>query len=129
MVGDWRLNTAKSRSEAGSVPKSGIARIMQDSDGLTVQTAMSNTDAPPGRGVTSHFYLDGKERPANDRTMTVVRTRKDHNTIVGTFKKGGQVVSEETWSVSADGKTLTRTQWQLDDSGKKVTLTYAYERQ
>ena len=128
MVGEWKLNPAKSRSEAGSVPKSGIALIMQDSDGLTVQTATSNTDAPPGRGVTSHFYLDGKERPANDKTMTVVRTRKDQNTIVGTFKKDGQVVSEESWSVSADGKTLTRTQWQLDDSGKKVTRTYVYEQ-
>jgi hypothetical protein len=101
----------------------GIAAAAQSPIDGTWKTNMAQTKFSPKPNV---FYLsqgwyhcvscnptydakaDGTEQPVTGQTYdTVVVKDVDPNSIAVTTKKGGKVISEQTRSVSADGKTLT----------------------
>ena len=123
----------------------GIAAVAQSPIDGTWKTNMAQTKFSPKPIV---FYVsqgwyhcvscnptydakaDGTDQPVTGQTYdTVVVKEADPNTLAVTTKKGGKVVSEQTRTVSADGKTLTvKTTAHPMNSDQTVTATAAGKR-
>jgi hypothetical protein len=129
-VGLWKLNVEKSKYSPGPAPKSGTTRIEAAGAGTKV-----TVDQVAGDGAKVHYGFtanyDGKDVPVtgNPNVDTVARTRIDANTVQTVSKKAGKVVSTQTSTVSADGKTRTVTTKGTNAEGKPVNNVALYEKQ
>ncbi|HKD60481.1 MAG TPA: hypothetical protein VKB47_08470 [Terracidiphilus sp.] len=123
----------------------GLAAVAQSPIDGTWKTNMAQTKFSPKPNV---FYLsqgwyhciscnptydakaDGTDQSVTGQIYdTVVVKEADPNTIAVTTKKGGKVVSEQTRTVSADGKTLTvKTIAHPMNSDQTVTATATGKR-
>jgi hypothetical protein len=123
----------------------GVTAVAQSPIDGTWKTNMAQTKFSPKPNV---FYLsqgwyhcvscnptfdakaDGTDQPVTGQTYdTVSVTEVGANTIAVTTKKGGKVVSEQTRTVSADGKTLTvKTTAHPMNSDQTVTATATGKR-
>jgi hypothetical protein len=116
-VGTWNINVAKSTYEG--IPENqrrtiSTRTIDVEGDGVFVQTHR-NTSAvraqsfshwvgkPDGPPITEYSRLNGIE-PGNRLT---IKTVNDHQWQVTFRNQRGEVSLTDTWTVSADGKTLT----------------------
>lgn len=130
-VGDWKLNTSKSKSSAG-LPQQQSAHIEPSGEGVKNTTSGTSADGKP----TSYTWtanFDGKDYPITGDTPsgadTIAVRRTNPNTFEATLKKGGKVVQTTHTVYSKDGKTRTITTKGTDSHGKRTTSTLVYEKQ
>ena len=130
-VGTWKLNVAKSTYSPGPAPKSATTKIEAAGGGTKVIVDQQLPD-----GTTRHYEFtsnyDGKDSPItgnNPDADMVARTRVNANTVQTVSKKGGKVMTTQTSTVSADGKTRTVTTKGVNAAGQTVNNVAVYEKQ
>jgi len=105
--GTWKENMEKStRTNLTSY----VNEIKASGDTLEVTTT---TNGPRGERTSSRTYVIGREiaskMPDGDEVVTRAQWDGDALVIVSTIKEpDGAVESKERWTLSADGKTLTK---------------------
>jgi hypothetical protein len=75
--------------------------------------------------------FDGKDYPITGDPAADMRAYKPVNdhTLALTEKKGGKITNTGRVVVSADGKTRTVTVSGTDANGKKMSVTFVYDKQ
>ena len=114
LLGSWKLNRSKSTYNPGPAPVSRTMKFEVAGDGIrhVVETFVNNGSGTD-EGVhiadyTAHF--DGKDNVIRGSALdTVSLKRINARTVERTGKVRNAAVETQTWSVSADGKTLTVT--------------------
>jgi hypothetical protein len=128
IVGTWKLNLAKSKYPTPA-PKSMTLTVAPAAKGWAITVDAVGPDGQPQRwGYTSTF--DGSENPVsgNPNVDAAVFRSTETGGIVE-YKKGGQVVSTTSSTISDDGKTMTVTVKVPAAQGKEVTIVSVYDRQ
>ncbi len=112
MVGDWKLNPAKSKlTDEMKVTSLGGNKYALDFGGGTPETIVADgTDQPAGFGTTF--------------AITVVKPDEWR----GVRKKDGRVLITGIWTLSENGNKLHDDFTSYDSNGKKTHLVYVYER-
>jgi hypothetical protein len=130
-IGTWKLNVARSKYTAGTVPKSATVETVAAGTGVKV-----TVDSVGADGAVSHWAYtanyDGKDSPITGNCGygdTVSRTRVDANTYRSVYKKDGKVTTTQTTVVSADGKARTTTGTGTDAKGQAVNSMAVYDKQ
>ena len=105
--GRWKLNLEKSKLPPPA-PKSETAQVVADDNNLHMKDAITD-DKGQAMTVTYDAKFDGKDYPVtgDPNSDSISFQRVDTNTIKGTGKKAGKVVSTFTVVVSSDSKTTT----------------------
>jgi hypothetical protein len=126
LVGDWKLNVAKSKGF-----KSGSTKFEAAGDGVKATADLVGAD-----GTVSHWTFtanyDGKDNPVTGNSPygdVVALTRIDANTTRIISKRGGKITVTQTIVVSPDGKTRTTTTKGMDAKGQTVDTIAVYDRQ
>ena len=125
LLGTWVLNLSKSTFEGIAAP--GKRTMTFTAQGAAIKHVIATVTAGPAGTVVagSNEYtakLDGTDvLIAGSFLDTVALKRIDARTIERTGKVMGMVVETMTWTVSADGKTLTVT-----TKGTNPTTEVAY---
>ena len=102
--------------------------------GVLVDIKASGTDGLvlniPDLQITCNAKFDGKDYPATGPTIangiTLALTRTDPRSFKMEIKAGGNLLGTDTYTVSADGKTMTNVSTPL---GAQESQTAIYERQ
>lgn len=116
--GEWALDQGKSAlGEFGAMMAATKLSVKQEGDVITVVRYASS---PMGESVTTDkITLDGKESPSSggmqgSSRKTTSQLAADQNTVTVTSVtsmsfdgNAFEITATETWSLSADGKTLT----------------------
>lgn len=105
--GTWKENMEKSTK---SKLTSYVTKIDASATTINVTTT---TNGPRGERTSSRTYEIGKEVQSKmsdgDDVTTTAKWEGDALVIISTVKEpDGAVENKETWTVSADGKTLTK---------------------
>jgi hypothetical protein len=126
--GTWKLNLAKSKLPPPA-PKSETAQVVADDNNLHMKDAITD-DKGQAMTVTYDAKFDGKDYPVtgDPNSDSISFQRVDANTIKGTGKKAGNVVSTATIVVSSDGKTTT-VDFVDSSQGKPQSGTAIYDKQ
>ena len=133
-LGTWKLNVAKSKFMPGP-PIKGDTRSYEVNDaGWLVVT--TETIQPDGRrtGVRFAAKFDGRAYPQIGRfapTVTLI-TYEPVNALTLKYTQrdsSGKVLSTNTRTVSADGKTMTIEQRSTDEKGRPSVNVELFERQ
>jgi hypothetical protein len=133
-IGTWKLNVPKSTFTPGPPIKGDTRSYEVNDDGwLIVQT---ETIQPDGThtGVRFAAKFDGKAYPQIGRfapTVTLI-TYEPVNTLTLKYTQrdtSGKIVSTNTRTVSANGKTMTIEQRSTDANGRPVVNVELFERQ
>jgi hypothetical protein len=127
LVGDWKLNVAKSKASF----KSGTSKFEAAGNGVKATVDLVGTD-----GTASHWTFtanyDGKDNPVTGTSPygdVVAFTRIDANTTRIVSKRGGKVTVTQTIVVAPDGKTRTTTTKGTDAKGQAIDTIAIYEKQ
>lgn len=130
VVGEWKLDVAKSTFKPGPAPKSQMRTYADTPLGLllTIKTVL-----PDGKEqiVMARFKDDGSDYPilGTDDFDTIAVKRVDESTVNSTQKKAGKVVGHGVRSVAKDGKTLSFKSMGLRANGKMSDDNMVYDRQ
>ena len=128
--GTWKLNPTKSTISAPS-PRGEIIQVKADENSIEVATEVP--DLGSGKTTKSSYKatFDGKDYPVigDPREDSIAFQRIDANTLKATAKKGGKVVGEYTFVVSADGRTTIVNYTVTDREGNTYTGSEVYEKQ
>jgi hypothetical protein len=129
-VGTWKLNLAKSQYQQGQAPKSATLVYEAAGPGIKVTVDQVPADGPPIHYTVTANY-DGKDvavvgSPFGD---TAARTRVNATTTKLVYKQGGNILSNLTFVVSDDGKTLTITTTGKDAKGQNIDSVAVYDKQ
>ena len=130
LMGNWKLNVAKSKYEIGQAPKSYTRSHEAVPNGMKV--SREEVDAA---GKVYHpswtAKFDGKDYPLLGEPGGMVDSlylkRLDPHTVVGGSKKNGVLINELRWEVSQDGKTFTWIATRVNPpelKGKKVIQVF-----
>ena len=133
-TGAWKLNVAKSTFAKGREVKEETVTIAEQGDNLMVTVkgayvsgkAISIKYAMPAKGGPLS-YTEGT--PLAGAGATTVAKRVDANTLDGTTSMNGKQVGTTHTVVSADGKTITQTRSDMDESGKAMKTVVVFNRQ
>jgi hypothetical protein len=108
VVGNWKLDVAKSKFSPGPAPKSQTRAYKATADGIDMTYTGVAADGSAVNG-KSTFKYDGKDYPITGSADFDVLSLKriDATTIESTQKKAGKVVGTTIRSVSGDGKVMT----------------------
>jgi hypothetical protein len=110
-VGTWKLNIEQSEFDPKHVPTGGTVTFELDAEGCYVMRGEGINAA--GEKVAERpqrFVLDGQEHPMADIPgLTAMATRPEPNTLVAEGRMNGKIVGQGTYTVSADGQTLSAT--------------------
>jgi hypothetical protein len=128
-TGSWKLNEAKSKISPGA-PKNSMVVIAPAGDSMKVTVDGVGADGKPAHNEWTGKF-DGKDYaisgdPAAD--MRAYKPVNDH-TLALTEKKGGKVTNTGRVVISADGKARTVTVNGTDPTGKKMSVTFVYDKQ
>jgi len=129
----WKGDLAKSTFSPGPPPRSLETRTYtQNGDGLTfVRSGGVNADgsASPTQSFAAHF--DGKDYPmtGSSNADMVTITMSDASTLVAITKLGGNVRTTTRFTVSKDGKTMTRLQTGPNEAGLLMRNMMVYSKQ
>jgi len=110
LVGVWKLEPQRSHFSHGDLPLSLILTIQADgADGIKYSSRNQLVDGSSG-GANYQAKFDGKDYPVTGSpTYDHVSIRKmKARTFQIQMKKGGTVVVDATYTVTGDGKSLTR---------------------
>ena len=109
-IGDWKLNTAKSR--------------MPDEMRVTRAGAKYKFDFG---GVVETIAVDGTFQPGYGKTLLSVKPAASDRWIVERQEDGKPQV-KAVWTLSKDGRTLTDNFLQFMADGSTLTMDYVYQR-
>jgi Insect cuticle protein len=128
--GTWKLNPTKSTISAPS-PRGEIVQVTADENSIEVASDVLD---PVSSKTTKSSYkaaFDGKDYPVtgDPREDSIAFQRIAANTLKATAKKGGKVVGEYTFVVSADGRTTTVNYTETDSEGNTYKGSEVYEKQ
>ena len=137
MSGKWKLNVQQSRWGKHTKPDTGSVTIEHHEPALKYSGTITFPNGAPGEpGEANSTYtfdgaVDGKEYPVGGTLAegSIVFRRVNASTISSVFKSSdGKLTQSARTTISADGKTMTRT---IDEKGPKgsVSWTEIYERQ
>jgi hypothetical protein len=110
LVGVWKLNPPKSHFSHGDLPLSLVLTITADgANGIQYASKNHLVDGTSG-GANFHAKFDGQDYPVTGApAYNMVSIRKiSASTFNVKMKKDGQVIVDTTYTVAADGKSLTR---------------------
>ena len=130
MLGNWKLNAAKSKTPYTS----GTTLLEKAGDGVKATVDLVAADGTKYHWTWTAKY-DGKPAPVTGNTpygsgvMTAEVTKTDAHTANVVGKMDGKVVVMQTLKVSADGKTRTVTTKGTDAKGQKIETVSIYEKQ
>ena len=129
LFGTWVLNVAKSKYDPGPAPKANT--VTYEASGAGIKVSSMGTDAegkPTGVSITGSF--DGKDSPATGSPDydAVAFKKTGASTMETTRMKGGKVVQNAKYVVSADGKTLTITATGTNAKGQKIHNVSVFDR-
>jgi len=130
-VGTWKLNTAQSQFDANHHPSAGTMVFELDAEGhylMKAEGAKANGEKVAER--PQRFIPDGKPHPIPDFPgLVAVATRLDANTLTGEARReDGTVVGGGTFVVSADGKSLTATNFGFDSQLRQFKQSTVWDR-
>jgi hypothetical protein len=134
MIGNWKLNLAKSKFTPGPAPKSQSATIEAAGDGIKNVTKGVAADG----GAIDYQYtatsLDGKDYPITGSAPpsggdSIAVKRVDPYTFTSTIKKAGKPVQTNKVVYSKDGKLRTITIKGTGKDGQPTSTVAVYERQ
>ena len=133
-IGSWKLNVAKSKFTPGPPIKGDTRSYAVNDEGWLIVT--TETIQPDGTrtGVRFAAKFDGKAYPQIGRfapTVTLITYEPvDRLTLKYTQRDtSGKILSTNTRTVSADGKTMTIEQRSTDAQGHPVVNVELFERQ
>lgn len=130
-VGTWQLNVEKSEFDANHRPTAGTMVFELDAQGHYLMTARGRN--AKGEEVAERpmkLIPDGNEHPVPDFPgLKSVATRPDANTMTGEARReDGSVVGGGTYVVSADGKSLTATNFGWDAQLRQFKQITVWDR-
>lgn len=128
--GTWRLDTAHSHFVPDKPPREVTRTYHFEGDMVTM--TINGIRADGSRiAARAQFRLDGKEYPyvGTSPLDTVSVVAKDGHTWLSTARKKGHLLSQSTFTVSADGHTLTQQVRGQRSGGGAVDDVQVYERQ
>ena len=130
VIGNWKLNVAKSTFSPGPAPKSQIRSYADSPQGVMLTIKTTGADGKETTA-TLTFKDDGKPYAVtgNPDFDTVSVKRVDPLTVNSVQMKGGAAVGSGVRSVSKDGKTLTFAQKGAHANGTKFDDVMVYDRQ
>ena len=128
-TGTWKLNEAKSKVSAGA-PKNTMVVIAAAGDSMKVTVDGVGADGKPAHNEWTGKF-DGKDYPITGDPAADMRAYKPVNdhTMALTEKMGGKITNTGRVVVSADGKTRTVNVSRTDATGKKMSITFVYDKQ
>lgn len=128
-IGTWKLNEAKSKVSPGA-PKNTMVVIAAAGDSMKVTVDGVGAEGKPAHNEWTGKF-DGKDYPITGDPAADMRAYKPVNdhTLALTEKKGGKTTNTGRVVVSADGKTRTVTVSGTDANGKKMSITFVYDKQ
>lgn len=131
-VGTWTLNPEKSQFDPNHRPTQGTMVFELDAEGVYLMKAEGLT--AKGEKVAERpqrFIPDGKLYPIPDfHGLFAVSTKPDSHTLIGEARReDGSVVGGGTLVVSADGKSLTATNFGYDTQLRQFRQQTVWERQ
>jgi hypothetical protein len=118
-AGTWKYNEAKSKFDPGPSPyKSRTVKVEAAGEGIKVAVEGVGADGKPQAYSYTANY-DGKDYPVTGTPLfdAISYKKIDDNTVEGTNKKGGQVVSTVSIVVAKDGKSMSVTTKGKNDKG------------
>jgi hypothetical protein len=128
--GTWKLNTARSHFVPDKPPREVTRTYHFEGDTITMTINGIRAD---GSIIAAHvqFRLDGKEYHyvGTSPLDTVSVVAQDEHTWLSTARKKGQHLSRSTFTVSADGHTLTQQVRGKRSEGGAIDDVQVYERQ
>jgi len=128
-MGTWKLNEAKSKiaPEAG---KNNLVVIEAVGDSVKITVDGVGADGKPSHNEWKGKF-DGKDYPLIGVPTVDTRAYKplDDHTMALTEKKDGKTIITGTQLISADGKTRTITVNEPGPNGKRMNITYVYDKQ
>jgi len=130
-VGTWKLSVAKSVFDANHRPTAATMVFELDGQGHYLLKAEGrNAKGEVVAERPTRFILDGKEHPVPDFPgLSTVATRPDANTIkVEARREDGSVAGGGTYVVSADGKSLTATNFGWDSQLRQFEQRTVWDR-
>jgi hypothetical protein len=131
-IGTWKLNTEKSQFDPNHHPAAGTVVFEKSAEGEYLMTAEGITaSGEKCKERPTRFVTDGKEHPVPEFAgLTAVATRPDSHTITSEARgEDGSVVGGGTYVVSADGKTLTATNFGYDTQLRQFKQQTVWDRQ
>lgn len=128
-TGTWKLNEAKSKISAGA-PKNSMVVVTAAGDNMKVTVDGVGADGKPSHNTWTGKF-NGKDYAITGDPASDMRSYKpvDDHTLALTEKKGGKTTGTGIVVVSADGKTRTVTVSAKDAAGKKMSVTFVYDKQ
>src|SRR6202049_1599552 len=129
-IGTWKLNVAKSKARAGTLPQSETRTYTAADGGLTLSYKRTGADGKEST-VKSTYKYDGKDYPisgTSDYDSINVKRIDAHNTE-STQKRMGKAVGTTKRTISKDGKTLTLVSKGTNTKGEEFDTTLVYYRQ
>lgn len=132
-VGIWKQNMTKSKfNPPPATPGQGnMHEIEAVPNGIRVVTRGVNAQGQPTGSRWTAAY-DGKDVPLNDLSGnldTIAIKKTGPRSFEAVSKKAGKVMRTSQWSVSADGKMLSRTSKSVDAQGVSHDDLFVYDRQ
>ncbi len=131
LVGNWKLNPAKSKFSPPPPPKD-ITIKYEPSGAVGIKVTAEITDANGKKTVTAYSgSFDGKDFTVtgNADGDTGSMRRIDANTTEVANKKAGKATTTLRRAVSKDGKTLTITAKGTDGQGRPVNSVEVFDKQ
>ena len=133
LIGVWKVNLAKSTFSPGPPPKSPVTRTYtQNGDGLKlVISGGVNADGSAQTTISWAAHFDGKDYPSvgNPAIDMVTITMVGASTMDATTKKGGKVTGILRFTVSKDGKTMTRWTGGTNNAGLPQSNFEVFDKQ
>ena len=131
-VGTWKLNIEKSEFDVNHHPTAGTLVFEVDAQGGYLMTARGRNEK--GEEVAERpmkLIPDGKEYPVPDFPgLKTMAARPDPNTLTAeATREDGSVVGGATHVVSADGKSLTATNFGWDSQLRQFKQRTVWDRQ
>jgi hypothetical protein len=130
LVGNWKLDVAKSSYKPGPAPKSVTVAVEPAGKGLKISVDAVTADGTPMKwGFTTQ--RDGKDVPVtgNPNYDTAATTQASPHSGTTLYKKDGKLVVTSKAEVSKDGKTLTITGTGTDAKGQAIHNVSVYTKQ
>ncbi len=128
-MGTWKLNEAKSKISPGAV-KNNVVVIAAMGDSVKITVDGVGADGKPSHNEWRGKF-DGKDYALVGVPTVDTRAYKplDDHTMALTEKKDGKTIITGTQVISADGKTRTITVNEPGANGKRMNITYVYDKQ
>ncbi len=130
LLGDWDLNTARSKFEPNPPLKKYTMKVIDAGEGrLLIKSDWIDADGKVGH-VEYSTALDGKPVSIIDCPIadTVTDRMVNPTTWKSVWKKRGKVVEREFQHISADGKTFREIDEGKDEKGRPYKNHLVFER-